>query len=250
MRFRLLEPAQNLDGDAVGAFYAYPDGLDRCWVRGNMIASVDGGATTAGTSGALGGAGDRALFAMMRQAADVIVVGAATVRAENYSGARLDDAARTARRVRGQAEVPPIAVLTRTGRLDRDALLFSRTEVPPLIITSDQAAAETTERLAGVADVISASGTDPGSVDPAAALDRLAARGLRRVLAEGGPGILGMLVEGGLLDELCLTVAPVLVGGEARRIVTGGGQVSTTLTPRHRLTDDDGYLYCRYVRAG
>lgn len=69
------------------------------------------------------------------------------------------------------------------------------------------------------------------------------------MLTEGGPGILGMFTAAGLVDELCLTVAPVLVGGEAQRIVSGPGHVHTALTRSHVLTDVDGYLYCRYVRA-
>ena len=86
-----------------------------------MIASLDGGATDDGKAGGLAGAGDRALFALMRHAADVIVVGAATVRVENYSGAQVSVAQRHARQRRGQAEVPPIAVVTQTGDLDPDA---------------------------------------------------------------------------------------------------------------------------------
>ncbi|MBO0676939.1 pyrimidine reductase family protein [Mycolicibacterium sp. S2-37] len=247
---RLLGPIETVDEGRLEAFYGYPDRLDRCWVRGNMIASVDGGATSDGKSGALGGSGDRALFGLMREAADVIVVGASTVRVENYSGAQLGPVARQARRMRGQAEVPPIAVLTRSGRLDRTAKLFTRAEVAPLIITSADAAAQAGERFGGAAEVIAASGAESDTVDPAVALEVFAARGLRRVLAEGGPGILGMLTGRGLLDELCLTVAPVLVGGEAQRVVSGGGGVHTVMTRSHVLADDDGYLYCRYVRAG
>ena len=98
----------------------------------------------------------------MRHAADVILVGAATVRVENYSGAQLPVAARQARQRRGQAEVPPIAVVTRSGNLDPSALLFTRTEVPPLILTSAGSVEDTRRRLGAVADVIDASGPDTG----------------------------------------------------------------------------------------
>src|SRR6267378_8426792 len=204
-------------------FYAYPDNLAACWVRGNMIASVDGGATDGGKAGGLAGPGDRAVFSLMRHAADVILVGAATVRIENYSGAQLPVAARQARQRRGQAEVPPIAVVTRSGDLDPSALLFTRTEVRPLILTSAQTVDDTRRRLAAVAEVIDASGTDPNSADPAVVLEVLAERGLFRVLSEGGPLFLGSLIENGLMDELCLTIAPILVGGASKRIVTGLG---------------------------
>lgn len=247
-QFTLLRPVESVDDDRVGDFYAYPDGLRRCWVRGNMITSADGGATVDGKSGGLGGPGDRTLFHRMRQAADVILVGASTVRTENYSGAQSTPAARQTRQARGQSEVPPIAVLTRSADFDRDAKLFHRTEVRPLILTSAPAAVTARERFGDLADIVDASGDEPDSVDPAAALDVLADRGLLRVLTEGGPAILGLFTAADLLDELCVTIAPVLVGGEAPRIVTGLGRVRTPLHRSHVLSDDDGFLYCRYVR--
>jgi riboflavin biosynthesis pyrimidine reductase len=247
-----LEPVAQPVGigadDGLSDLYTYPDGLQRCWVRGNMISSLDGGATEGGKSGGLGGAGDRALFKLMRQRADVILMGAATVRIENYSGAQLTVAQREARQRRGQAEVPPIAVITGSGDLDHDSKFFTRTEVAPIILTGSNAVADTRHRLGSVAEVIDASGADPARVDPAVALRVLAERKLFRVLTEGGPGMLGLLIENDLLDELCLTVAPVLVGGIARRIATGPGQVHTLMRRSHVLTDEDGYLYTRYVR--
>ncbi|KUI42696.1 hypothetical protein AU197_14560 [Mycobacterium sp. IS-1590] len=251
--FTVLGP----DGDRIdGAdgrladFYAYPADLDRCWVRGNMIASIDGGATAGGKTAALGGAGDRSVFEQMRYAADVILVGAETVRTENYSGAQVPVTQRGARQARGQAEVPPIAVLTRSGNLDPDARFFTRTEVPPLILTPTAAYDDTRKRLGGVAEVIDASGPRPDEVDAATALHALAERKLVRVLTEGGPLILSLLIESDLLDELCVTVAPFLLGGKARRIASGPGEVLTRMRPAHVLTDDDGYLYTRYVRLG
>ncbi|MCT7659578.1 pyrimidine reductase family protein [Mycobacterium deserti] len=230
-------------------FYAYPEGLQRCWVRGNMIASVDGGASSGGKTAGLGGAGDHGLFTLMRYAADVIVVGAATVRTENYSGAQVPVAHRSARQGRGQQEVPPIAVITRSGDLDPTALFFTRTEVPPLVLTSTQSFEATRARLGAVADVIDASASAPDQVDGARVLETLAERRLLRVLTEGGPLILSLFIEHGLLDELCLTVAPFLVGGAAPRIATGPGEVHHRMRPAHLLSDDEGYLYTRYVRG-
>jgi riboflavin biosynthesis pyrimidine reductase len=249
IQLTVLGPTESVDDGRLADFYAYPDDLRSCWVRGNMIASLDGGATDEGKAGGLAGTGDRAVFSLMRHAADVILVGAATVRIENYSGAQLPVAARQARQRRGQAEVPPIAVVTRSGDLDPSALLFSRTEVPPLILTSARTVEDTRRRLAAVAEVIDASGTDPNSADPAVVLEVLAERGLFRVLTEGGPLFLGSLIENGLMDELCLTVAPILVGGASKRIVTGLGHVHTKMRRAHLLADGDGYLYARYVRA-
>jgi len=248
MQFTLLGATGTIDRAALVPLYAYPTGLQSCRVRGNMITSIDGGATTEGKSGALGGDGDRAVFATLRELADVVVVGATTARVENYSGAQFSAAERVARLARGQSEVPPIAVLTRSGHLDRDAPLFHRTEVPPLVLTSSHAVADTTHRLGSLAEVVGASGTDPESVDLPTVLNLLAERGLVRVLTEGGPGILGLFTEQDLLDELCLTVSPTLVGGNAGRIVTGSGQVRSAMALQHALTDDEGYLYLRYTR--
>ncbi|WP_019969370.1 pyrimidine reductase family protein [Mycobacterium sp. 141] len=245
----VLGPIDTADDRQVRELYAYPDDLQRCWVRGNMISSLDGGATSDGKSGGLAGPGDRALFNIMREAADVILMGAATVRIENYSGAQLSAAQREARRRRGQAEIPPIAVVTASANLDHDSKFFTRTEVAPLILTCANTVADARHRLGAIAEVIDASGSDPGRVDFAVALRILAERKLFRVLTEGGPQVLSTLIEDHLLDELCLTVAPLLVGGVARRIATGPGQVHAQMRPAHLLTDHEGYLYTRYVRS-
>lgn len=228
--------------------YAYPD-TGRCVVRANAIASLDGGATTSGTSGGLGGAGDRLLFAVQRELADVIVVGAGTARAENYGGVHMSVAQRRRRQARGQGEVPPIALVTRSGAVERDLAVFTGSEVPPLILTCAAASDNARRRLGSAAEVVDCSAADPGEVDPATALDRLAERGLRRVLTEGGPSLLGTFVAADLIDEVCLTTAPILVGGDAVRVATGGDAVLTRMRRHHVLGDADGYLYLRYVRA-
>lgn len=245
----VLGDAGSADDDALPTFYRYPANLQSCWVRGNMIASLDGGATDADRSGGLGGPGDRAVFTQMRNAADVILVGAGTVRTENYSGAQPSVAARRDRQRRGQPEVPPIAVLTRTAQLDPTSRFFTSTSVSPLILTAASTVEDARHRLGAVAEVLDASGAYPAAVDLGRALTILAQRRLFRVLAEGGPSLLGELIETGRLDELCLTVAPVLVAGSAPRIATGPGQVHTRMHRTHVLGDDDGYLYLRYARS-
>jgi riboflavin biosynthesis pyrimidine reductase len=248
-RFTPLGGGSAVDDDELAVLYAYPKSLTRPWVRANAIGSLDGAATTSGTSGGLGGAGDRWLFAVQRELADVIVVGAGTARAENYGGARMSVAQRRRRQFRGQTEVPPIALVTRSGRLDHDMRALTDSEVPPLVLTS-ATSADTARGLVGsAAEVINCSGPDPDQVDPAVLLDRLGDRGLVRVLTEGGPSLLGTFVAETLLDELCLTSAPVLVGGTAVRIASGTAEVLTSMRRAHVLTDDDGYLYSRYVRV-
>jgi riboflavin biosynthesis pyrimidine reductase len=141
-----------------------------------------------------------------------------------------------------------LAIVSKSGRLERDMPVFTRTEVPPLVCTCTASAGQIRRTLADLAEVVDCSVGDPQCVDSAAVLAALADRGMPRVLTEGGPMLFSSFVEGGLLDELCLTVAPTLVGGRAGRIVTGSEQVLTGMRCVHVLTDDDGYLYTRYVR--
>ncbi|CAM3072736.1 hypothetical protein BST27_17240 [Mycobacterium intermedium] len=245
----LLGADRGIAEDELPVFYDYPDIADGSWLRANFIASLDGGATAAGLTGGLGGSGDRAIFSMLRELADVVVVGAGTVRIEGYSGVRLGIGARQRRQARHQAEIPPLAIVTNAGHLDKDLGVFTRTEVPVLVLTCTAAADDTRHRLSGLpAEVIDCSADDPTSVDAAAILAHLRARGLRRVLTEGGPMLLGAFIDRGLLDELCLTIAPCIVGGSSPRIVTGPGQVMTQMRCAHVITDDAGYLYTRYVR--
>jgi riboflavin biosynthesis pyrimidine reductase len=249
-RLSLLGPVRDLDDGELPQLYGYPAEHRGIWVRANFIASLDGSATVKGTTSGLGGPNDRLLFGLLRELADVILVGAGTVRIESYAGARPSVAQRQHRQARGQTEVPQLAIVTKSGRLDRNMPVFTRTEVAPLVLTCTAAVDEARRRLAGLADVIDCSGDDPGRVDETAVLATLEDRGLRRVLTEGGPMLLSSFVDRDLLDELCLTIAPCVVGGQARRITTGPGQVLTRMRCAHVLTDDAGYLYTRYVKVG
>src|ERR1700749_3663041 len=143
----LLGSARALEDGDLPQLYAYPEGS---WVRANFISSIDGGATADGKSGSMGGSGDRLIFNVLRELADVIVVGAGTVRIENYSGAQLGVARRPRRQARGQSEVPRLAIVTKSGRLERDMGVFTRTEVSPLVLTCTAAAGETRRPLAGL----------------------------------------------------------------------------------------------------
>ena len=218
---------------------------DRPGVRLNMIASVDGAASIAGMSGSLGGPADKSVFAALRSLADVILVGAATMRTEGYGPARLGDEARNLRRQWGLAPVPPIAVVTRASQLDWGSSFFTEAEQRPIVVTTTSAAAADRDHAAEVADVITA-GTD--GVDLAAAIRQLGELGHEDVLAEGGPGIAAQLAGADLLDELCLSVSPLLVSGDARRILAGEAtEVPTPLALCNVLVADN-YLFTRYRR--
>ncbi|HEY2429167.1 MAG TPA: pyrimidine reductase family protein [Acidimicrobiales bacterium] len=227
--------------DAYGRLAALRPG--RPGVRLNMIASVDGAASVDGRSGALGGPADKAMVATLRTLADVILVGAGTARAEGYGPARLTPAARALRRDWGTRPVPPIAVVTRSCRLDWDSAFFTEAEERPLVVTTSSAAAGERRRAAEVADVIVAGSDD---VDLAGALAELAGRGHTNVIAEGGPQLAGQLATAGLLDEVCLTLAPLLTVGRAGRILMGAVLSPPDPMELRNVLEADGYLFLRY----
>jgi riboflavin biosynthesis pyrimidine reductase len=234
---------------ALGALYAYPDAAASAspWLRASMVASVDGAASLVGRSGGLSGDADRLVFSVLRSLADVILVGAGTARAEGYRPVR-DSEVWPALRA-GRAPVPPIAVVTGKLDLSEDAPLLAGTgQARTIVLTTEATPAARRAAVARRADVVVAG---PDAVSPAAAVGALAARGYRRVLVEGGPGLLGQITAAGLLDEICVTVSPVLEGGHAGRIMAAPQDrpgVATGLRLAHVL-EDHGFLLCRYLRA-
>jgi riboflavin biosynthesis pyrimidine reductase len=225
--------------DWLAAAYAYPD---KPWVRANMVASVDGAISVDGRSAGLSGAADRLVFSILRSLADVVVVGAGTVRAERYGRPKLKNIWPQLRA--GRPAAPPIAVVTKS--LDLGTRLMNEKDGGDLIaLTTWDAPAERRGALAGVAQVIEVGEQD---VPAAAAVEALAGRGFGRILVEGGPILLGQLTAAGTLDELCLTISPVLEGGHAGRITSASSQTLTQLALAAVL-EDEGFLLCRYVRA-
>jgi len=214
-------------------------------VRLNMITSVDGATTSGGKSGPLGSAADKAIFFALRSLADVILVGAGTVRTEKYGPARLDEGARGRRETAGLSAVPPIAVITRSCVLDWESPFFTKAEARPIVVTASSAPAANREEAAAVADVVIAGDEE---VDPVRAIIALGDRTFENVLVEGGPSFNGRLAAADLLDELCLTLAPMLVGEGSSRLL-GRAVLSDPikLSLAHVLEDDD-YLFLHYRR--
>jgi riboflavin biosynthesis pyrimidine reductase len=226
-----------LDGDGLAAHYAYPDALTAPWVRVNFVASADGAASVAGRSGGLASGADRQVFGVLRRLADVVLVGAGTVRAEDYRGARQP--------TRGRDTPPPIAVVTGSADLDPGSRLFTDTAVAPIVLTLASAPRERRDRLADAgADVVTLD-----RLTPDALLGELGTRGLHRVLCEGGPTLFGTLTAADAVDELCLTVSPLLAGGTAGRISHGPeGTPARALTLVGAL-HEEGTLLLHYRRA-
>ncbi|WP_280395726.1 pyrimidine reductase family protein [Nocardia brasiliensis] len=231
--------------------YAYPENPSAPWVRANFVSSIDGAATSDGQSEGLGTPADKAVFLMLRDLADVVLVGAGTVRSENYGGARTHAQLRRALHQRGagghpDGAPPPIAVVTASAAIDLGARLLTDTTVPPLIITTATAPADRKQQLADAgAEVIEAGDL---AVTPKGLLRVLAERGLYRVLCEGGPHLFGELLAADVVDELCLTIAPILIGGTARRISLSAHEFGLRMRRAQLLLDDDGTMLTRWVR--
>lgn len=222
------------------------DDPGRQHVRGVMIASADGAAQAEGLAGGLAGPADVRLFRLLRRHADVLLVGAGTVRAEGYGSVQLTAAERAWRRRRGLTELPPLAVVTRSCALDPDGPLFTGAEARPLVLTCAAAPAERVAALAGRADVLTL-GAD--RVDVTATLDALAERGLRRVSCEGGPTLLAEVLSAGRLDELSLTVSPAMLAGPALRITQGRVVEPPVPLALTHVLEEDGFLFLRYAVA-
>jgi riboflavin biosynthesis pyrimidine reductase len=240
---RQLFPVAKDPVDPAEVYADLPDAKGRPSVRLNMIVSIDGGTSWNGVSGALGGPADKSLFATMRSLTDLVLVASGTMQAEQYGPAVLPPAIQSARRERGQTPVPPIAVVTLSANFNWDSPFFTAATERPIVITGAAADAANVKRASEVADVIIAGEEE---VDLRQALDELGKRGTRTVLAEGGPTLNGELVRVGLLDELCVTLSPLLASGDAKRIVAGSTLDELAPLCIRSICEEDDYLFCRY----
>ncbi len=233
--------------DELADRYAYPTG-ETPWLRANMVSTLDGAAQHDGRSQPISCPADMRIFGTLRGLADAVVVGAETVRLEGYRPARAREAFAARRAAAGQEPVPAIAVVSGSLDLDFSLPLFTEPLVPTLIVTGAAAPADrvAAAQKAGARIVVAGDGS---RVDPAAAVRGLADLGFTRLLTEGGPRLLGQLVAADVLDELCLTVSPMLAAGDAQRIA-GGPSVEVPKRLRlASLLEEDGFLFCRYRRS-
>ncbi|MFH9727204.1 pyrimidine reductase family protein [Streptomyces sp. NPDC017254] len=235
--------------DELADAYAYP-GLparEGAWLRANMVSSLDGAGQHEGRSQPLSSDADMRIFGTLRGLADVVVVGAETVRLEGYRPARAREAFAARRAAAGQGPAPVIAVVSASLNLDFSLPLFTEPLVPTLILTGAAADPDRVRaaRAAG-AEVLTAG--DGEGVEAARAKAVLAERGLRRQLTEGGPRLLGQFVAAEALDELCLTVSPTMTAGGAQRIAGGPSVAVPTRFAVASVLEQDGFLFTRYRR--
>jgi riboflavin biosynthesis pyrimidine reductase len=232
--------------EALALAYSYPRlSGTQTWVRANMVSTLDGAATGDNErSGSINTGADRDIFAMLRALTDVILVGAGTARIEGYQRARIRAPWLDLRG--GRAAHPTMAIVSRSGEVPTSVSQVREDSGDVLLVTCTRAGDQKIDlarELLGEDGVI-VEGHD--SVDLTAALDALALRGMRRILCEGGPHLVRDLIASGRLDELCLTLAPTLVGGDHPRI-TAGDPVAAHFVPR-LLIEADGTLLGRWVR--
>jgi riboflavin biosynthesis pyrimidine reductase len=207
-----------------------------------MVTSLDGSATGAdGRSGGINTDADHVVFELLRAQSHAVVVGAGTLRDEGYSPIAVDERWRGLRRDDGLPPALPLVAVSNRGH------------VPPQLagVADGTVLLATAESAPGLADARSSLGEEhvivcgDERVDPAQLLQMLGHRGWTRLLTEGGPSWLSTLVGHGLLDELCLTIAPILVGGDHPRPLSGD-DVAVDLK-LHALLEQDGTLLGRWL---
>lgn len=236
-----------MDDTELTRLYDFPPDLARPWVKLNFVSSVDGAVSFGGRSGGLSDRNDRTIFLLGRALADVILVGARTALIERYRSVQPAEVPSGLRAERGLAPLPPIAVVTRRCSVEPHSALVAEAITPTIVFTASSAPEERRRALADAGADVVVSGDD--DVDLAAVVAELDRRGLRRVCCEGGPLLFGSLIAAGLVDELDLTVAPLLVGGDAGRIAFGPLPDLPIAVRLASVLHADDQLMLRYVRA-
>ena len=233
----------DLDADRLEAAYPWPEGPR--WLRANMVMTLDGATVGPdGLSGSLTSGADQVVFRSLRSMADVVLVGAATIRAERYTPMRPADELQRRREERGLAPAPVIAVVSGSLDLPWEGPLWAGSVLRPIVLTGDGADPARLAEAQQHADVITLPGT---TLDVRAVVGALEGRGLRRILCEGGARLLGQLIEEELLDEADLTLAPLFTG-------TGVTPSTPVVVPPGRFDlahalHEASYQMLRYVRS-
>jgi riboflavin biosynthesis pyrimidine reductase len=247
--YRLLTAEQGqtdiLGDEELSALYEHPDPGDRAWVRTNFVSTLDGAAQGRdGRSGTINTASDRQVFALLRAHADVVLVGAGTARAERYQAVDLEPWQLELRSRLGLAPYPTLAVLSASG--DLPAQMKPDRESGPVLIMTGRRSRPARPQLDDRVQVIEFAEFE--RVPVTELINDLASRGLRRVLCEGGPHLNRQLHAARLVDDLCLTLSPLIVGGTASRTTAGARIDEDAFRLEHAVGADDSALLLRYLR--
>jgi len=228
-----------LTGDEVAAAYPWPEA--RVWVRAMMVTTLDGAATGPdGLSGSVSSPADQLVFNAVRRHADAVLIGAGTMRAEQYTPMRAKPADTAAREAAGQSPAPVIVVVSGSLNLPWDLPVWRESACRPLVITSTHVDAGQRELAGEHATVISLD-----DVTPTAIVEALVERQLTRIVCEGGPRLLHDLVAANLVDEADITVSPVFAGTATSPPTPALAQVDTFKLAH--VLHGDGALMMRYL---
>ena len=240
---RRLLPAPDpagLDDAALADAYRVPAGRH---VRADFVAALDGAISVAGRSGGLGSDGDRRVFRVLRALADAVLVGHGTAAAEGYRPVFPDSPVGRLRAALGREPTAPVVVVSRRASLAPDDQLVTGAVSPTVLVTCAAADAGRRAALAAAGVQVLVCGDD--DVDLPAALDALADRGLAQLVCEGGPALFRAAVAAGVVDELDLSIAPLLVGG-APGLLGAVGLPDPAAAELVGLLEEDCYLFCRW----
>ncbi|MBB5872485.1 riboflavin biosynthesis pyrimidine reductase [Allocatelliglobosispora scoriae] len=257
----VVRPADELTDDELADLYPRTGGL-----RVNFVTSADGAIEVDGLSAGLSSEADKRVFRLLRMACDGLLVGAGTFRTEGYRPLTLDPARRAWRSARGLPAYPRLIVVSASLDLDPAHPALAHAPIRPLIVTSapvrgvserSEGAPQdaqigtvpveaATHPLTAVADLLPL-GTPTGALDLQETVTALHALGLRELLCEGGARLLGALTAADLVDELCLTLSPVLAGPGSGRMTAGAAATPVAMRMIHLIPAGDMALL-RYVR--
>lgn len=212
-------------------------------LRAVVVGTITGSTTVSGTSGGLGNDTDTALLLGLRHWCDVVLVGSATVKAENYGGVRISGNRRAKRRAGGQAPVPPIAVVSSSLNFDTDTRFFLEADTPPIIVTDNPDPGRQALLRSAGARILQVTSTDAEVV-----VDKLRATGFARISCEGGPSIYSQLIDADLVDLWHHTIDPTLNGAVEHPLVRGDAGPPRRFRLEHWHADPDSVLFLRYRR--
>ncbi|MDA3644978.1 pyrimidine reductase family protein [Saccharopolyspora indica] len=235
------EPA-DIDDERLEQLYTYPEA--RRWLAVNYVSSADGAVEIGGRARQLSSPADQKVLKLGSDLADVLIVGATTAMVEEFRGVHPDEATLERRRRHGLRDVPPTAVVTTGRSLPADAPVITEAATPTLVITCASAPEPKQKAWEAAGAEVLIAGRD--EVDLAAAVEALVERGLNRIDCEGGPHLFGGLLAAGVVDELRLTVSPLLVSGTHERIATGPSLDPVEMDLASVLTED-GAMLVRYL---
>ena len=216
--------------EAVDDDYPWPPGP---WVRALFVMALDGAAAGPdGRSGSISGPADRRVLGAVRRWSDAVVVGAATMRAERYNPMRVSETVAAERLAAGQQMAPRLVVVSASLDLPWSDPAYAESMLPPLIVTVASAPADALARVPATCELLVAPGE---RVDPVWLREQLVARGLERIVCEGGRALLADFARAGAVDEWALTVSGLMPAGAFAPVLA---------------RCEDEFVFTRFVRQG